>query len=108
VPVQLAKAASLIAGHPGRKLDRILWLPSDPDGLGRFLAAMMGPSLSEGIRRSFDLIPEDPAAGLPMTERATRLAKIDAELDAATTALSRLKEATLSAGLPWADRGLYE
>lgn len=108
VPVQLEKAAGLIAGHPGRKLDRILWLPSDPDGLGRFVAAMMGPTLAEGIRKAFDRLPEDPNAGPPIAERTAQLAKIDRELDRATAELEQLRTATLAAGLPWTDRGLYE
>ena len=110
-PTLLEKTFAAIASRPGKVASdwqgHLPLLPSAAPELAHVLPALLGTELKEGLASAISARAEDPAAGLPWSERAASLAALDLEIETAESDLATLRGQVMASGLRWPGEGLY-
>ncbi len=108
-PVLLQRQAEMIASRPGKSdwKQQTPILPGTPQELAHVLMALLGDDIKAGLRRIINGRPEDPAAGLPLDERAAKLAELDDMIAQDEQALGELKHQVAAAGLRFPGSELF-
>ena len=110
-PTLLDKTFSTLASRPGKLAGdwqgRMPLLPASTPELAHVLPALLGTELKAGLATAINARAEDPAAGLPWSERAASLAALDLEIETAESDLATLRGQVMASGLRWPGEGLY-
>lgn len=110
-PVLLDKVFAAIASRPGKQASdwqgHLPLLPSAAPELAHVLPALLGAQLKAGLATAINARAEDPAAGLPWSERAASLAALDLEIETAEADLAALRAQVQASGLRWPGGSLY-